>query len=113
MNWGWVQHRGIKTPWREQGFQKSVASLSRSGGILRLQKIIPIRSRTTVLAVVRFFSDETVLLQIVDGTLNRGAGKGQLPGDGVQARPGDVVLVLPVVKVEINQLGSVWQVHAV
>ena len=113
MNRGWVQHQGIEIPWREQVFQKSAAGSWRSRGILRLQKIIPIGSRTTVLAVVRFLSDEVGLLEILDGTLDRGAGEGQLSGYGVQSWPGDVVLVFSVVEIEIDQLRPVRQVHAV
>ena len=75
--------------------------------------MIPIGSRTTVLAVVRFFSDEAGLLQILDCALDRGAGERELPGNRVQARPGDVVLVLPVVEIQIDQLGAVRQVHAI
>ena len=87
--------------------QKTLARRLRSGCTLRLQKIIPIGSRTTVLAVVRFFSDEAGLLEIMDGPFDCGPGEGQFPGYGVQPRPGNVVLVLPVVKVEIDQLRPV------
>lgn len=113
MNRGWVQHQGIEIPWRNLFFQKAWLGWLWSGGILRLQKIVPIGSRTTVLAVVRFLSDEVGLLEILDGALDCGSGERQFSGDGVQPRPGDVVLVLPVVEIQIDQLGAVRQVHAI
>ena len=112
MNRGSVQHEGVLPSWR-------TILVLQAGDVERLRpvplgyQIVPVGSRTTVLAVVRFFSNETGLLQVLDRTLDRGTGERELPGDCVQARPGDVVLILAVVEIQIDQLSSVWQVHAI
>lgn len=112
MNRGWVQLEGVLPSWR-------TILVLQAGDVERLRpvplgyQIVPVGSRTTVLAVVRFFSDETGLLQILDCALDRGAGEREFPGNGVQARPGDIVLVLTVVEIQIDQLGAVRQVHAI
>ncbi len=62
---------------------------------------------------MRFFPDEVGVFQILDGPLDCATGEGQVPSNGVDSGPGDVILILAVVQIEVDQLCPVGQVYAV
>lgn len=112
MNRGSVQHEGVLPSWR-------TIPVLQAGDLERLRpvplgyQIVPVGGRTTVFAVVRFLPDQTSSLQVLDGPLDSTAGEGEVPGNGVDARPADIVLALAVVQVEVDQLCPVRYIHGV
>ena len=112
MNRGSVQREDALPSWR-------TITVLQSGVLYYLwltslgYQIVPIGSRASVLTVVRFFPDEVGVFQILDGPLDCATGEGQVPGNGVDAWPGNVILVLAVVQIEVDQLCPVRQVHGV
>ena len=92
---GWAHRLGIPPPWRK-------ISVS--------ENIIAIGSRTAVFTEVRLFSYQPGFLQIFHRPLNCAAGERQILGNGTQSRPRFLFVVHPVVKININELSTMWQI---